>query len=109
MGHYVVNAEHALVLLIKEILSLVSEIALLRHQGYSPRISEAVFQELCSVVHNLDSDLQNRYLELLPVLTAETPPRRERIISEEYVEAVLPARQRLVCEIREKLCSRDVA
>ena len=61
----------ALVLLIKEILSQIDEVAHLKSRGYSAALSVELLHEMCSVLRELDQDLEAQYFELLLKLAGD--------------------------------------
>ena len=102
-----VSAEQmmALVLLVKELLAQVDEIACLLRQGAEAKLSRHLFAEMSSVVRQLEPNLRARYFELLLKfsMSQETPDRVR--YTPEYVQAVETSKKRLVKRLQQQLSS----
>ncbi len=96
---------HALVLLIKEILSQVDECASLVKRGHRARLSRELLHETAKVLHE-HPEFHEEYFTLLLSLTGRTPPKSISV-SEEYETSVRNAKERFVAKIRELLRSAN--
>ncbi|MCB0321313.1 MAG: hypothetical protein KDD60_10340 [Bdellovibrionales bacterium] len=57
--------DYAIVLLVKEILDQIDELAGLRKKGLAGQLSLTLLQEMCAVLPELTPELQERYFEIL--------------------------------------------
>ena len=91
----------AMVLLIREISDQLDEIAQLRSRGHSARIGIGMMREMCSVLRELDPELQQLYFELLPKLIGRGSRLQRRVVSDEKViELLVPPRQRMLQKLK---------
>lgn len=91
----------ALVLLVKEIMDQIDEVAALRRKGFSASLSLELLKEMCSIVKDLTPDLKTTYFDLLIKLSDKMPPSFRRAnVSEEYVDHTAKIRRRFVSQIR---------
>jgi len=89
---------HALVLLIKEILSQVDECSSLVKRGHRARLSRELLHETAKVLHE-HPEFHEEYFTLLLSLTGRAAPRSVSV-SEEYETSVRSAKERFVVKIR---------
>ncbi|MCB0358567.1 MAG: hypothetical protein KDD44_03000 [Bdellovibrionales bacterium] len=97
------DKKYALVLLIKEIMSQLDEVASLRSRGLNADLSRYLLTEMCGVLHELEPALQKLYFEYLLLLVPATshPPRVS--VEPEYVQSVRNAKERFVTTMRQEL------
>ncbi len=95
--------KRSLVLLIKEILDQVDETAELKAKGGQAAVSLLLLKEMCSVLRELEPELIDLYLEVLPTLAGATPPAMARRYSEEKAMLSEPVKRRFVERIRDQL------
>ncbi|MCB0310980.1 MAG: hypothetical protein KDD42_07085 [Bdellovibrionales bacterium] len=89
----------ALVLLIKEIMAQLDEVAYLRARGHKAEISVQILREMCGVLKELEPELLERYLELLPKVCADTQTPSRHSYSEEYARLVVDSKRKLIKQI----------
>lgn len=95
--------KRALVILIKEILDQLDETAQLTARGARASVSMLLFREMCTVLRELDEDLLEIYLEVLPTLASATPPVAARSVSEEKAILAEPVKRQMIERIRDQL------
>ena len=95
--------KRSLVLLIKEILDQLDETAELRAKGGQAAVSMLLLQEMCSVLRELEPELLDIYLDVLPTLASATPPTKVRRFSEEKAMLSEPVKRRFVERMRDQL------
>ncbi|MBN8550071.1 MAG: hypothetical protein J0M12_12205 [Deltaproteobacteria bacterium] len=95
--------KRSLVLLIKEILDQLNETAELKAKGGSAAVSMLLLREMCSVLRELEPELMELYLEVLPTLASATPPASARRFTEEKAMLSEPVKRRFVERMRDQL------
>ena len=99
-----IDQEHALVLLIKEMMEQLDEVAWLKSRGHSAALSMQMLREMSRVLRELEPPLREKYLDLLVRLQARSaPPSLPRNYSESYAEATVEAKQQFMRRIRHEL------
>ena len=98
-----VDTDHALVLLVTEILHQLDEFYALRKQGSKAMISHELLREMCSVLPDLDEELQERYLEILVSISSKKEAYCPITPSEEMVAATVSPKRKTLDAISEKL------
>ena len=93
----------ATVLLIKEILNQVDEVADLRKRGLSAKLSQAMLAEMCTVLRELDPETQATYFEHLITLAAHSECENRTQYSEEFAHLSVRSKKKFIASIREKL------
>jgi CheY-like chemotaxis protein len=70
--------DSAMRILVHELVSQVGQLAFLEGRGYPGRISWKVFEEMCSVLRDLDPPLREHYYQVAIELFSMVPPPSER-------------------------------
>ncbi|MCO6432415.1 MAG: hypothetical protein J5J00_16300 [Deltaproteobacteria bacterium] len=94
------DQKYCLVLLVKEILSQLNEVAALRKQKRSAEISLLILREMCSVLRDLEPSLQEAYFEILLSLADKSRSPARHTVSESFVQASVGAKRRFIQSIR---------
>jgi hypothetical protein len=93
----------ALLLLVKEILIQIDEVACLKSKGHSATISLIMLRETCSILATLEQELLEEYFSLLIRLTTKPSRPRAATFSVDYAENVVEAKKRFNVRIRTEL------
>ena len=94
--------KYAMVLLIKELMSQLNDIARLKAGGSPARISMEIFRETASVLRELEPELEKLYFSLLPDIVGKSTPK-PRKASEKHEEALRAANHRFIKTIKNDL------
>lgn len=97
------NADLALVLLVKEIMGQLDEVASLRREGRRAALSIHLLREMCAVLHDLEPQYQERYLEILISTASKAEAPSLRVPSDEQVSASLSPKKRTLDRILTQL------
>lgn len=99
------DKRYALVLLIKEMMSQLNEIAYLRSQGAKAEISMLLFREMASILPELDDELRELYFQLLMKLSVNKVFKKISV-SEDFVSLSTDYRKRFVDKIKKELIDK---
>lgn len=93
----------AIVLLIKEIMDQIDEVATIKKYGGKANISLEVLREICGVLHTLPQNLEQTYFDLVLKLADKQRPPRALAFDEEYAHLSVNAKKRFVNRIKQDL------
>lgn len=93
----------ALVLLAKAMLDQIDEIASIKAQGGKATISSAILAEMGSVLKEVEPRIQQCFLEMIPILSADMSPRQHITVNEESASIFNQPRRGLLEKLREEL------
>jgi hypothetical protein len=96
--------KHAVVLLVKAIFDQLDEVAAIKRGGGAATLSVNLLKEMCSVLPELDEELQEFYFKALPTLAADLPVRNYTT-DQELVEYGIPAKERFLAQVRQDLAA----
>lgn len=98
-----INYQHAIVLLIKQMMDQVDEIASLRKQGNSAALSRQLLKEMSAILPELSSEQQEIYFETFIKLTQNISVESFASYSADYAEYSANSKRRLLSKIRSDL------
>jgi len=99
-----VDQKYFTVILVKELLAQVNEVAAAKTQNMPHESSLGILKELSSILKELSPELQEHYLEItLKLANKAQHPGKKIAISEDYVNASLSANRKLIAKIRASL------
>ncbi|MCB0344093.1 MAG: hypothetical protein KDD66_03210 [Bdellovibrionales bacterium] len=106
MGSVDPDKKLAMVLLIKQLMIQLNEIAYLKSKGLKADLSMYLFSEMCSVLKELEPDLVALYYDyVLKFMCDDSPPKNLKY-SERYAQAAAGARQRFIDRMRTELAAK---
>ena len=97
--------KRALVQLVTSIFDQVDELSALRKGSNPARLSAELLAEMCSILPDLDSELQDAYLELLVKLGSLRPPPVSITISDEIVDLSASKKRKWLSKMRYDLAA----
>ena len=95
--------KYALVLYVKELMAQLDEVASLKRQGYTARISFGLFQEMCSILKELEPNLQDEYVRILVSLAGRSSSSTRTVYTEDYEKNVVLSKKKFIDGIRRDL------
>ena len=95
--------EYALVLLVKEIMSQLDEVATLKKKGHSAALSGLLLSEMCSVLPELGEGLKEKYFDILVSIASKAEPVKPVVPSEDMIKASAEPKRKTIAEIAESL------
>lgn len=105
MGTVDPDKKLAMVLLIKQLMIQLNEIAYLKSKGSKAEISLYLFSEMCSVLRQLEPDLLALYYDYVMKFMCDDSPPRQLTYSERYAQAAASARRRFIERMRNELAA----
>jgi hypothetical protein len=95
--------QKAIVLLIKQIMDQIDEIASLRKQGKKAGISRELLGEMCSILPELSEAQRDHFHDLLIKLTQHSESSATTHYSSDYAEYSISSKRRFLTQIRTEL------